>query len=391
MPKAKKILRVIGWIVAGLCAIVLILAVAIRVDQFLLRRKAERLLTDLKSLEMRKSTYKDARLVIDRWKDNIHQEGLCQAARCDVQITLSDFFTPHLAIFVNHPKLAYVFGYVCQFLDARSVMIDGSIRVRKNIVWGKGIKAVVASYSGRDRNGKKFVFAVIGRVQSGSPSIISSIHPEYEIGAPGGCTFCKAAYVIFTPYADPADVKRLMDINFSCLTNRHPCVTQAEILPTAWREYMTEEKLANNSAKQKCSPGEIRVLSRESNRIVIGVVSKLAGANAYICSSQPPCVAVPSTEYGEVTVLLQRDLKPWSPLLLSVPDDRTFEDSLPLKEKLGDKYVYFFEHKIYEYPDDRNAACNPLPATDENLAAVQRGIAEDWADHDGDAPPPPGK
>jgi len=64
MADIKKIARVVSWVVAGLCVIVLILAVGVRVDQYLLRRNAERLLTDLKSLEMRKSTYRDARRVI---------------------------------------------------------------------------------------------------------------------------------------------------------------------------------------------------------------------------------------------------------------------------------------------------------------------------------------
>jgi len=368
----------LGWIVAGLCVIVLILAAAIRVDQYLLRRKAEQLLADLKSLEMRKSTYQDARLVIDRWKGSIHQEDQCQPSRCDVQIALGDVFTRHRVSFANHQWLLYVVRYMSQFLDARSVIIDGFIRVRKNTVWGEGIKAVVASYSG----------TIIGRAQSGSPHVISSLHPEYGVFSWSGC--CIYPEVVFTPYTDPAEVKRLMDINFSCLISWHPCKTEAEILPTAWNEYMAEKRSTNSSKKQKCSPDMIRVLSRESNRVVIGVVSKLAGANAYICSSQPPCVAVPSTEDGEITVLLQSDLKPWNSPFPVNPENRTFEDSLPLKEKLGDKYVYFFEHTVYEYPVDQNAACNPLPATKENLEAVRRGVAEDWADHD-ESQSPPGK
>jgi len=43
MPLTRKILRVLGSVVAGLFVIVLILAAAIRGDQYLLRRKAERL------------------------------------------------------------------------------------------------------------------------------------------------------------------------------------------------------------------------------------------------------------------------------------------------------------------------------------------------------------
>jgi hypothetical protein len=96
------------------------------------------------------------------------------------------------------------------------------------------------------------------------------------MGTPGGCTFCQEAHVIFTPYADPGDVRRLMDINFSCLTSWHPCETKADILPTAWNEYMAQGKVANDSVKQKCSPDVIRVLSRESKRVAIGEVTKLS-------------------------------------------------------------------------------------------------------------------
>lgn len=74
MPHTRKILRAGGWVISGLCGIILISAAAIRVDQYLLRRDAERLLSDLKSLEMRKSTYQDASLVIDRWKEGYAPE-----------------------------------------------------------------------------------------------------------------------------------------------------------------------------------------------------------------------------------------------------------------------------------------------------------------------------
>jgi len=377
MQRTRRILRVVGWVTAGLCAIILILAVAIHVDRYVLRRKAEHLLADLKSLEMRKSTYQDARLVIDLWKDSIHQEGSCQPSRCDVWISLGDFFVRHQVLLANHQRLAYVLGYVYQLLGGRPAMIDGSIRVRKNIVWGKGIKAVVASYYGRAGNG----WWLIGRAQSGSPDDISSMHPEYEIGSPSGCTFCKEAHVIFTPYANPADVRRLMDINFSCLTSWHPCETQADILPAAWDEYMAEEKSANNSIRQQCSPDVIRVLSRESKHVMIGEVIKIGGASNWVCGPLQHCTLVPTAGYGEATVLLQSDFKPWSPPSPAGPDYRSISHLLPMTEKLGDKYIYFLQHSIYEYRVDQDAACNPLPVTNENLEAVRRGIAEDWADH----------
>lgn len=361
MPQTRKIFHMLGWAGAGLCAIVLILAVVIRVDQYLLRRKAERLLADLKSLEMRKSTHQDARQVIDRWKEEVYKKGPCEPAWCDVRISLGDVFERHVMFFTNHPRLVYLY----QLLGGRPAMIDGFIRVRKNIVWGKGIMAGVASYFGRDQNGGWFFFSLIGQAGSGSPDFISALHPEYAVGTPSGCTFCKEAHVTFTPYTDSAEVKRLMDINFSCLTNWHPCKTKADILPTAWNEYTAEEKSKENSVQRMCSPDVVRVLSRESRRVVIGEVTK----------------AEPSAGYGEVTVLLKGDFKSWNPHFPLAPENYSFSESLPMKEKLGDRYVLFFEHPIVTYRVDHDPVCTALPATAANVGAVRLGVAEDWADH----------
>jgi len=371
MPKTIKILRVVGWVIAALCAIVLVLSVAIHVDRYVLRRKAEHLLADLKSLEMRKSTYQDARVVMNRWKDSIHQEDSCQPSRCDVQIALRDIFTQHQAILANHQKLAYVFGSIYRFLGARTAMIDGTIRVRRNIVWGKGIRALTESSNMR---------ILTGEAGSGSPMTISSLHPEYGVDSWAGC--CIDAQVIFTPYTDPADVNRLMDIDFSCLTRSIPCKEKAEILPTAWNEFVAEEKSANDSVQQKCSPDVIRVLSRESKRVMLGEVIKIGGASDWVCDAMQHCTLMPTAGYGEATVLLQSDFKPWNHPSPAGPESRSISHLLPMKEKLGDKYIYFFQYSNDNYHVDQDAACNPLPATNENIEIVRRGVAEDWADHD---------
>ncbi len=371
MPHLKKIFRVIGWVVAGLCAIVLILAVAIRVDQYLLRRKAERLLADLKSLEMRKSTYQDAQLVIDRWKDSIHQEGLCQPSRCDVQISLYDFYMRHFRFFGDHQRLERVF----RVLGGRPAMIDGSIRVRKDFVWGKGIFAMVRSPSARYDGS----INLGGGAGSGYPYYVSPLHPEYivhPVEKPLGVVNLGAS-AVFTPYADPADVKRLMDINFSCLTKWHPCETGADIMPIAWNEAAAEKekRATRNSAAQTCSPDVLRVLGRESRRAVIGEVTRFEsypGSNDY-------------SSYSVVKILLKDDLKSSNLSFLSALQEYSFSDSLPVKEKLGDRYILFF---IYKEPYlDEDHACALLPAMKENIEAVRRGIAEDWADHDGETLP----
>jgi len=257
-------------------------------------------------------------------------------------------------------------------------MIDGSVRVRRNIVWGKGIRAFIMSSD----------YTLVGEAGSGSPMTISSLHPEYGVDSWSGC--CIDAQVIFTPYTDPADVSRLMDVDLSCLTRRTPCKTKAEILPTAWNESVAEEKSKKYSAPRTCTADVIRVLSRESERVVVGSVTKMGGASDWVCGPSQHCVKVPTAGYGEVTVLLQGDFKPWNPWFPLAPEDRTFSHPLPMKEKIGDRYVFFFQHPIVEYRVDLDDVCARLPATAENIAAVRRGVAEDWADHNYDFRSSPG-
>jgi len=366
MPPTRKILKVIAWVTAGPCVIMFIAAGAIRVDEYLLRRNAEHFLADLRSLEMRKSTYNDARLVISRWQDNIHAQSPCQPNRCNVEIGIGDFYDHHWTFFSRHPQLQQIW----RVLGGRPAMIYGYIRVQNGIVWGKGIRAIILSYSAEHQEGVELV----GRIGSGPPGYISLLHPEYAVG-PGHVTtgaFTIGAYAEFTPYADPADVERLMDIKFSCLTRWQSCQTVADIVPAAWNEITAdkEKKAARNSVKLTCSSTVVRVLARESRRAVIGEVSAI----------WPGFKLHGDPESAEVKVRLKDDLKPCSFDFLVKLRDYSFSESLSVKRKLGDRYILFFR-----YPDslysDKDRACDLLPATKENMEAARRGVAEDLADH----------
>jgi hypothetical protein len=365
MRQTRKIFRVLAWVIASLCVAVLIPAGAIRVDQYLLRRKAEHLLTDLKSLEMRKSTYYNARQVIDRWKNGIQQDGPCQPNRCDVEIGVSGFFDQHREFFVHHQRVMQVW----RVLGGRPAEIDGYIRVRRDVVWGKGIRAIVLSHSA----GYEDDVNLIGRMGSGSPGFISPLHPEYEVGLGRITTgaFVVGAYADFTPYADPADVRRLMDIDFSCLTRWHSCQTGADIAPTAWHEATAEKekRAARNFGELTCGPGIVRVLARESRRAVIGEVSKVT----------LPSGLDDDSGFADVKLLLKDDLKQCNFSFLSQLQDYSFREPLPVKKKLGDRFILFFRYKDQLYSDNYRA-CELLPATKENMEAVRHGVAEDWAD-----------
>jgi hypothetical protein len=76
----KKIVRILAWFLAAVLASILLLAAAIRVDQYVLRYRAERLQSDIRSLELRKSTFADARRLEGRWFDNT-KEKVCRPFR----------------------------------------------------------------------------------------------------------------------------------------------------------------------------------------------------------------------------------------------------------------------------------------------------------------------
>ena len=59
---------------------------------------------------------------------------------------------------------------------------------------------------------------------------------DYVVGRPGGCEGCVAVYSKFTPFADPAVVRGLMDFNLDCLTRLLQCRVAIDIMPSVWKQ-----------------------------------------------------------------------------------------------------------------------------------------------------------
>lgn len=141
-------------------------------------------------------------------------------------------------------------GYM--LLGGRPATITASAGMRDGVVWSKGFSVVIETYwhnipdFNPDRWFEYSLIATTGSVPqldfSGQnwvdPQI--TLHPNYIISRPGGCEICIMGYVHFTPYADPADIRRLMQLNLSCLTRIHPCLDQSDIMPAAWKQYLEE-------------------------------------------------------------------------------------------------------------------------------------------------------
>ena len=256
----------------GIGVLIFLVLLASQVEQRLFRSRAELLLSQVQSLELRKAPWPDALRQLKRWERESKFNDRCTRAECSIEITLvepvSGFLFRNLT-FVHlddylrwrlrlcydegpfvRMKQAMLQGYM--LLGGRPATITASAGMRGGVVWSKGFSVVIETYwhnipdFNPDRWFEYSLIASTGSVPhldlSGQnwvdPQI--TLHPNYIISRPGGCEICIMGYVHFTPYADPADIRRLMQLNLSCLTRIRPCLDQGDIMPAAWKQYLEE-------------------------------------------------------------------------------------------------------------------------------------------------------
>jgi hypothetical protein len=181
---------------------------------------------------------------------------------------------------------------------------------------------------------------------------VSVRHPEYQIVGSNICTGCRLGEVNFTPFADPQDILRLTDLNFTCLTRWRHCTKQADILPTAWKE--PQEGAAERTENYTLST--IRVLSRQSRRIDLVKVTKLKPINDMLLLMTVH--RLPGSVPERADIWQEISHPQWQDLDIVVGTSDGFH--------AGDRLLYLEE--------DRRL----VPATQENLTAARLGAGEGW-------------
>jgi hypothetical protein len=364
------------------CLMILAVAVAgIQIQQRILRARAERLLSDIRGLELRKSNWSDAQRIFTHWGAWGHYDGSCNSQHCDYWIQLGDFFYTHPKFVPSAPwaRRAYdLFG-------GRMGQIRANVLVMDGLVWGKDFRLYVevppeggpdAAFAG---NGYTLVgdSETVSRLAAGFESPLLELHPYYLVGTPGGCTGCLAVYARFTPFADPSDVNRLMDFNLACLTALKPCREKGDIMPAAWRQYLAEANVSSavgNHTRPCAVP--LQWQGRDSdNAVIVEVVSNRTEKG---------------TEFFQVsTVRLLKRLKAasfWD--IGTTRDIRVFPGdvsltraNLPEDVSSGSSFIMLFQHAHWAGstgPEVWLQRCGAVPLNDANLKAVRSGIDQDF-------------
>ena len=256
----------------GIGAVLFLVLIASQVEQHFFRARAELLLSQVQSLELKKTPWPEVQRRFKRWSRESRFDNQCNGSECSEEITLTEpvyRFVSQSLIFVHlddylrwRLKLSYDEGPFARMAEGmfqgymlmggRPAKVTATVGMRDGVVWSKGFTANVEAYWHNIPSlygGRWGEFTLISQAGSvpqfdtsspghGDPQL--RFHSSYVIRRQAGCCFFNAGYVHFTPHADPADVQRLMQFNLSCLTRLRPCLDQTDIMPAAWKQYLAE-------------------------------------------------------------------------------------------------------------------------------------------------------
>jgi hypothetical protein len=398
----RRVFRIAWIMTVTVVAFVLLVVATIQGEQYLQRRRAENLLGQLQTVDLRATTFSEVERVFGR---RASRSAKCDSASCDYVIQLkSPIGGEALSLVVQrlHIPSELVF-HALPRLGWRPAEVDAKIAVRNGVVLCKSLKVVVLGQQDR---------WLIGRVESvprlPRPRDSESFHaelvhfPDYVIGQPGGCTGCVEGYVLFTPHTAGEDVRRLMDFNLACLTRWLPCGTQADILPsawaqyedawrkpdpslaptpglpTAWRENEREWRLRNPALDRISDPRLVKVLGRDATAVAVLEIIQIERRNEF-------CEYVLRDGHFQATGKTCVELRPRARVLQVLKGGSWHEGQSITLQAPEDELRFHNDERLIVLLDPFWAAdiCDVLrwqvlPPTPENLALVRIGIAEDY-------------
>jgi hypothetical protein len=358
--------------------LILLAVIAIHVQERILRHRAESLLSDIRSLELRKAGFTDAQAIFQRWKRWASTEGECTEAHCDIRITLQDFpldLPEKYAWRMNWPR------HASMLVGGHPARVIAEIYVENGIVWGKGFDIAVLAppYSEAGGLASTGDYTLTGSAESRSRFSNwqwdqgAYFHPNYSIVVPSACEVCVTAMVTFTPYADPRDVQRLTQFDFSCLTRWKTCRMPVDVMPVAWKEYLADKSRMISAPPPECGRERVKLAGRDSeNAAIVNVVANRKK---------------PTSDYGgyqDFNLRLVKRIKRAE--FWEAGTDRSvrfFESQAQLVGSSGLDSIHSGLQLIVFFQNSELGGvtldeCGALPFTPENLATAMRGTQQDY-------------
>jgi hypothetical protein len=236
MPKK----RILGRLLVGLVAVAVLALSVAEVSTRISRRRAERLLHDLRQLQVGKSTFEDARAVIVGHGGGVppYDHSGCSAAHCTFVVGLT-----------HYPLLTRLWGryssieaeyYALRALPPLGLQdweSGADVRVDGGIVTHIGYRVFVRGSGGwvlgyiavEDRAAAKHLRDLMGQ----RPYYVH----WFNITTVGGGEGIQST---LTPQANAEERNHAYDFNYDCLTRVGGCTSLCQIAPLAFADYVKE-------------------------------------------------------------------------------------------------------------------------------------------------------
>jgi hypothetical protein len=340
------------WVLTSLLVIYLVLLAAVQISQRITRRRAEHLLTDLRALQLEKSSWNDAQALMRRWGRWGRYEGTCDADHCNYWIHFEQTGVPTRPISTSDLYFDLISRYeeiATKVLGAHVVDVEGGLHLQNNLVVGTWF-SVVTGLQGED----VLMSRVTGtRTRDLEPYDLwpeKDPHSEYRTVLRSGTM--GYFFTQFTAATKPEDVEWLTAVNFSCITRWVPCREMGDLLPSAWAKFTAESKHVS----------DIR------NRIgdCAYPLEELVEASARVALVQVEKPDAQKSQWSPYPARLVENLK-GSSSWRSGDARHIWSGSDPVAPT---EILLFTEDSDPVYPHD----CGVIPATPENLQTVKAAV-----------------
>jgi hypothetical protein len=370
--------RIFSLTTFSLVLVALVGFAAIQIQQRVLRFRAAHLLSELRAIELRRNTWADAQTLMARWGAWGHYDGSCTSNYCEYTIRLADFSYSHPRFIPASLWFRRQYGRI----GARMSVVTADFLVFNGLIWKKGYSLEVAV---PPEVGPEAPFAGNGYTLMGSAEGVSRFlagyspapasHPQYKIGTPYGCTGCLAVWVSFTPYGNPAEIQRLMNINLDCITRWNPCREKGDIMPSAWRQYIAESVLQDHSIKNCTYP--LEWLARDADNVAtVDVISNRIQRENY--SFQVSTVRLverlKAASFWEIGTTREVRVFPGT---VNFTHMNSRENVSP-----GKRFIVLFQHSHRAGPSGPEVwpvPCGIVPLNAMNRQAITLGAAQDFS------------
>jgi hypothetical protein len=266
----------------ALIAILLLAGVSIylRVEQHRFRRQAERLLSDVRDLELKRADAAQVRLIVRKWgfEEWGQRPGVpCTTDDCIYQLRL---LPPARANNLADPFMAGEAARVLEWFGLRPTVVWTWLRVRGGAlrwvsfdVWtlGRGCGEISCTLLAKaDTSGES---GWSSRQRPEAKLRNSLLHPDYLVGAfpavlnaDTGGSPSVIIWAELSPDASAADMSRLMRFDLSCLTRLRSCREQ-DLMPTVWAQ--TVEDTRESPKSLTCTPELLQHVTQLADVVAI--------------------------------------------------------------------------------------------------------------------------